>query len=108
MNLRVPAPGETTVRVTLDFGTGGEVEKRTQLLVDSRTGEVVRETRFADNSLAQRLRSLVRFVHTGKEGGFEGQFIAAIACAGAGLLVWTGPSLALRPLAQVTGRDFRG
>ena len=53
MSLRVPASTETTVVVTLDAGTGGEVEKRTELLVDTRAGQVVRVTRFADNSLAR-------------------------------------------------------
>ncbi len=95
MNLRIPASGDTAVLATLDLGAGGEVEKRTQLLLDSQTGQVLRETRFADGSLAQRLRSLVRFIHTGEEAGLAGQIIAAIASAGAGLLVWTGVALAL-------------
>lgn len=98
MSLRVPGSGDSTVPVTLDSGTGGEVEKRILLLVDTRTGQVLRETRFADNSLGQRLRALVRFIHTGEEAGLAGQFIAAVASAGAGLLVWTGVSLALRRL----------
>jgi uncharacterized iron-regulated membrane protein len=58
-------------------------------------GQVLRETRFADNSLAQRLRAFVRFIHTGEEGGPAGQVVAAVASAGAALLVWTGLSLAL-------------
>jgi uncharacterized iron-regulated membrane protein len=98
MTLRVPAPGETAVAVSLDAGTGGEVEKRTELLVDTRSGLVLRVTRFRDNPLAQRLRALVRFVHTGEEGGLAGQLVAAVASAGGGLLVWTGLSLALRRL----------
>ncbi len=95
LSLRVPASGETAVVVSLDAGTGGEVEKRTELLVDTRSGQVLRVTRFADNNLGQRLRALVRFVHTGEEGGLAGQLVAAIASAGGGLLVWTGLSLAL-------------
>jgi uncharacterized iron-regulated membrane protein len=98
MMLRVPAPGETAVVVSLDAGTGGQVEKRTELLVDSRAGQVLRVTRFADSNLAQRLRSLVRFLHTGEEGGLLGQLVAAVASAGGGLLVWTGLSLALHRL----------
>jgi uncharacterized iron-regulated membrane protein len=103
MNLRVPASGETAVVVSLNAGAGGEVEKRTELLVDSRTGQVLRLTRFADNNLAQRLRGLVRFVHTGEEGGLAGQLVAAVASAGGGLLVWTGLSLALRRLRTARG-----
>jgi uncharacterized iron-regulated membrane protein len=52
----------------------------------------------ADAPPAQRLRALVRFVHTGEKGGLAGQLAAAIATAAGGLLVWTGLSLALRRL----------
>jgi uncharacterized iron-regulated membrane protein len=68
------------------------------LLVDTRTGKVLRETRFVDNSLGQHLRALVRFIHTGEEAGLAGQFVAALASAGAALLDWTGLSLALQRL----------
>jgi uncharacterized iron-regulated membrane protein len=107
ISLRVPAPGETTVVVSGDAGTGGQVEKRTELLVDTRSGQVVRVTRFADNSLGQRLRGLVRFVHTGEEGGLAGQLVAALASAGGGLLVWTGLSLAFRRLRAARGETER-
>ena len=95
MNLRVPGLGDSTIAVTFEFGAGGEVEKRSQLTADTGTGQVLRETRFEDNSLGPRLRALVRFIHTGEEAGLAGQFVAALASAGAALLVWTGLSLAL-------------
>lgn len=100
MNIRIPAPGETAVQVTVDSGAGGEVEKRRQLLVESRTGQVLRESGFADNGLGQRLRALARFLHTGEEGGLTGQCMAAIASAGGALLVWTVLALALRRLRK--------
>jgi uncharacterized iron-regulated membrane protein len=63
MTLRVPAPGETAVVVSLDAGTGGQVEKRAELLVDTRSGQVLRVRRFADNELAlHRLRRSRRVV----------------------------------------------
>jgi uncharacterized iron-regulated membrane protein len=100
LSLRVPAGGETAVAVTLDTGSGGQVEKRTELVVDTRSGQVLRTKRFADGTLAQRLRGLVRFLHTGEEGGLAGQLVAAFASAGGGLLVWTGLALALRRLRK--------
>jgi hypothetical protein len=57
------------IAVTGDAGTGGEVEKRTELLVATDSGKILRTTRFADNSLGQHLRGVVRFTHTGEEGG---------------------------------------
>ncbi len=108
MNLRVPASGETAVVVSLDAGTGGGVLKRTELVVDTRSGQVLRVTRFADNNLGQRLRALVRFVHTGEEGGLAGQLVAAVASAGGGLLVWTGLSLAIRRLRAARSAERVG
>jgi uncharacterized iron-regulated membrane protein len=72
-----------------------QLESRSAPFVDSRAGQVVRVTRFADNELGRRLRALVRFVHTGEERGLVDQLVAALASAGGGLLVWTGLSLAL-------------
>jgi uncharacterized iron-regulated membrane protein len=89
--------------VTLDTGGGGQVERRTELLMDSSSSKVLRVTRFADRSLGQRLRSLVRFLHTGEEGGLAGQLVAALATATGALLVWTGLSLALRRLRAARG-----
>jgi uncharacterized iron-regulated membrane protein len=105
MSLRLPAPDEMAVVVNVDTGTGGQVAKRTELVVDTRAGQVVRMTRSADNDLGRRLRGLARFIHTGEEGGFLGQLIAALASAGACVLVWTGLSLALRRLRAARRRD---
>jgi len=74
-------------------------------LTDS-TGRVVRITRFADSSLAQRLRGLVRFALTGAEGVLAGQVVAAVAFAGGVLLVWTGLSLALGRLRRLRSRRY--
>jgi uncharacterized iron-regulated membrane protein len=98
LSLRVPAGAEAKVSLTADTSAGGEVEKKTQIVIDSRQGRIVHLTRFGDNSLGQRLRSLVRFTHTGEEFGIVGQIIAALASAGAVLLVWTGLALAYRRL----------
>lgn len=103
LSLRVPAGGETSVVVTLDAGSGGQAAKRTELVVDSRAGNILRVTRFEDRSLGQRLRALVRFLHTGEEAGLAGQLAAALASAAGALLVWTGLSLALRRLRAARG-----
>jgi hypothetical protein len=82
--------------VAVDSRTGGEVGERTELVVDTSAGRI---TRFADSSLARRLRGLVRFTLTGAEGVLAGQVVAAVAFAGGVLLVWTGLSLALGRLS---------
>jgi uncharacterized iron-regulated membrane protein len=100
MTLRVPPGTDSQVSVTLDRGTGGQVEKRTELVVDGQAGRIVRTRGFGDQPLGQRLRGLARFIHTGEEGGLAGQAVAAIASAAGALLAWTGVSLALRRFAR--------
>ena len=63
LSLRVAAPADSTV--TLDRGTAG----------------------------GQRLRSVLRFAHTGEVLGMAGQTIAGLASLGTALLVWTGLAL---------------
>lgn len=95
------------ISVTIDTGTGGQPQKRTQYLLNRDIGAVVKETKFADGNLGQRLRAFVRFGHTGEYGGWLGQVIAAIASLGACVLVYTGSSLAIRRFAAAFKRRHK-
>jgi hypothetical protein len=66
-------------------------QKRTQYSSNRETGAVVKISAFASGSLGQRLRTFVRFGHTGEYGGWLGQVIAALASLGTCVLVATGP-----------------
>jgi uncharacterized iron-regulated membrane protein len=66
--------------------------------LNPKTAEVVRWEPFSEYNAGRRARSWMRFLHTGEAGGFAGQTIAAIASAGAVVLVWTGIGLAIRRL----------
>jgi uncharacterized iron-regulated membrane protein len=68
----------------------------TQLMLDPFTGEVLRQESFRDYNLGRQVRSWTRFLHTGEALGVVGKALAAIASAGAVLLVWTGFALAWR------------
>lgn len=96
ISLRMPAAGDVPVTFLIDQGDGGRPDKRSQLTLDRKNGDVVRWEPFASYNLGRRLRSWVRWVHTGEAGGLAGQTIAAIASAGGSLLVWTGLALAWR------------
>jgi uncharacterized iron-regulated membrane protein len=98
ITLNVARGASTPVSATVDTGTGGQPQKRTQYLLNRDTGRVIKITSFADGSLGQRLRAFVRFGHTGEYGGLPGQVIAAIASLGACMLVYTGLSLTIRRL----------
>jgi hypothetical protein len=69
ISLRLPNPPADTLTFSIDRGNGGRPDLRSQLTLDRSTGEA---------------------------GGLLGQTVAAIASAGAALLVFTGLSLGLR------------
>lgn len=99
LTLFVPDPGDRTVNVAIDTSPGGQPEKASQLVIDRRSGRIVSVNRFSNNSLGTKLRAWARFTHTGEEFGAAGQAIAAMACLGAMVLVWTGLSMAIRRTA---------
>jgi len=69
---------------------------KTTLTVDPHTGELLKRETFANGTLGRRVRSWIRFLHTGEAFGWPGQFIAALASLGACFLVYTGFALAWR------------
>jgi uncharacterized iron-regulated membrane protein len=68
----------------------------TQLTLDPFTGAILRKETFGDYNLSRQVRSWTRFLHTGEAFGIAGKAVAALASAGAMLLVWTGLALAWR------------
>jgi uncharacterized iron-regulated membrane protein len=98
VNLRLPNSPAAPLVFSIDTGNGGRPDKRAQLTLDARSGEVVKWEPFSSYNLGRRLRTWGRFTHTGEAAGIFGQTIAATASAGAAVLVWTGLALALRRL----------
>lgn len=96
-SISVEMPRAATAPLTLSIADGGSTPTgRNQLAVDARSGEVTRWQPASTPSLAQRLRTWVRFGHTGEQWGIVGQSLAAVSCLGGVLLVWTGFALAVR------------
>jgi uncharacterized iron-regulated membrane protein len=104
ITMRLPANSKAPVQFQIDSGDGGRPDLRAQLTLDRNTGEVVRWEPFSTNNAGRRLRSWIRFSHTGEAGGIVGETIAAIASLGACFLVWTGISLAIRRLMRTVTR----
>jgi len=98
ITMQVPPKADAPVTFAIDRGNGGQPQLRSQLTLDRRTGEVVRWEPYSNNTLGRRVRSWLRFAHTGEVYGVIGQTVAALASAGGALLVYTGLSLALRRL----------
>ncbi len=100
ITLAVPGGSEDPLVFTIEQGTSGQPNERMTLALDPQTGEVARRELFADRTLGQRLRTYLRFAHTGEIAGATGQTLAAIGSLGSLVLVWTG-------LAMVWRRFFR-
>ena len=62
---------------------------------------------FSAGTPGRRLRSILRFAHTGEVLGVVGQTIAGIVTLGAVFLVYTGLALSLRRLLKWTRRRRR-
>lgn len=95
VRLSPPGPG---VAFTIDDGSGGQPQMRSQLVLNRRTGEVIRWEPFSANNTGRRLRIWARFTHTGEAFGLIGQATATIASTAVAVLVCTGLMLACRRL----------
>ena len=99
ISLRLPVSADGRVSVTVDRSARrGRPDLRTQLVLDATTGAVVEREIFTDQSLGRRVRSWMRWIHTGEAGGLVGQTLAGLACAATLVLGWTGSALAWRRL----------
>jgi uncharacterized iron-regulated membrane protein len=96
INLRIPISPQAPAVFAIDKGNGGQPQLRSTLTLDRSTGEIVSYEAFSDQSLGRRLRSVLRFAHTGEVLGIGGQTLAGLASAGGAVLVWTGLALAVR------------
>ena len=94
----MPSNARAPLVFSIDSGDGGRPDLRAQLTLKRGSGDLVKWEPFSANNAGRRLRSWIRFSHTGEAGGIPGETIAAVASLGACFLVWTGISLALRRL----------
>jgi uncharacterized iron-regulated membrane protein len=110
INLRIPTAQDAQVVFTIDRGYAGQPQKRGTLTLNRASGDVVSWEPYASFSAGRRLRTWLRFVHTGEFYGLTGQTIAGVVSAGGAVLVYTGLALALRRFVawRTRGRNTRG
>jgi uncharacterized iron-regulated membrane protein len=96
--LTLPNSNASQLTFNIDSGTGGQPQKRAQLVLDRTSGNVVRWEPFSSYSRGRQLRSILRFAHTGEVLGIAGQTIAGAVSLGGAVLVITGLALAFRRL----------
>ena len=97
-SVRLGGPAPSPYVITLDEGYGGQPQYRRTLSVDRASAAIVKAESFADLGPGRRLRSWLRFAHTGEIYGLPGQTVAGLVSAGGAVLVYTGIALALRRL----------
>jgi uncharacterized iron-regulated membrane protein len=85
ITLQLPSRTDAPVTFAIDRGNGGQPQLRSQLTLARAGGEVVRWEQYANNTLGRRMRTWLRFAHTGEVYGLIGQTVAALASAGGAL-----------------------
>ncbi|WP_440874167.1 PepSY-associated TM helix domain-containing protein [Thalassotalea sp. PLHSN55] len=96
MSYQYPVADTRTQIFTLDMGNGGEPHKRFSVSVDKITSAIVEQQDFEQLSSYRKIRSYIRFLHTGEVFGLVGQTVAGLASLLACLLVYTGVMLSWR------------
>lgn len=104
--LRVPASDRAPLAFTIDEGGAGQPQHRGTLSIDRATNQATWEG-FDQLSRGRRLRSLLRFAHTGEVAGVIGQTIAGLVSLGAVVLVYSGVALSLRRFSAWRTRRAR-
>lgn len=103
VSLRVPTAPEAPIVFTIREGKELNPFASSTATFNAQSGELTKWEPYAGASSGRRLRTWMRFAHTGEAFGVIGQFIAGLASLGGAFLVWTGLSLALRRF-----RNWRG
>jgi uncharacterized iron-regulated membrane protein len=98
ITMQIPARSGA-VTFIIDTGTGGQPQRIARLTLAQTTGAVLAWQPFSSESRAARIRSILRYAHTGEVLGVAGQTLAGLLSAGTVLLACTGIALALRRLA---------
>ena len=98
ITMPVPKAADAPVVFNIDRGSGGQPQKRAALTLARGTGAEEKWEPFSAGTPGRRMRSILRFAHTGEVLGLPGQTLAALVSAGAAVLVWTGLWLSFRRL----------
>jgi uncharacterized iron-regulated membrane protein len=96
LTVRLPTRAGSPLTVMVDRGDGGQPQARATLTYDTQTMGVTGWESFADQTRGRRLRTILRFAHTGEVAGLIGQTMAGVVSAAASVLVYTGLALSLR------------
>jgi uncharacterized iron-regulated membrane protein len=94
--MRVPQAAGQPVTFTINDLETTNAMARSTLTMNATTGAVIKWDPYNNQPAGQRLRTWLRFGHTGEVWGLTGQLIAGLASAGGCVLVYTSFALAWR------------
>lgn len=94
--ISVAVPKGETAQFTVSASHRGRPDLRRTLTVDLAGGEIVKNEGFESQTTGRKIRTFVRWVHTGEAFGWFGQLIAGLSALSAVVLVWTGFALSWR------------
>ena len=89
---RAPQPYSATLKAD----DGSPVFASTQLVLHPFTGETLDHSGYDDLSTGRKIRTWLRYLHTGQALGWIGQLVAGLACLAGCVLVYTGFALSWR------------
>lgn len=100
VTLNVPTAIDSVATVAVAEGNTYRPDLRTTLVMDAASARVVETRDYASLSTSRRIRSWVRYGHTGQVFGWFGQLLATIVTGGGAMLVLTGLALSARRLRK--------
>lgn len=105
--LRLPAREGQPLTFTFNDLERVNPMARSTLTIDAATAAIVRWEPYDELPAGQRLRTWMRFGHTGELWGLTGQIVAGVASLGGCVLVYTGVALAWRRFVAWRARRAR-
>ena len=96
--LAMPTEDAHTVSFEVDAGSGRQPQKRTTVVLNAYTGDLVDTSSYAERPAESRAIAMNRYLHTGEWFGVIGQTVAGLVSVASLFMVWTGFALAWRRL----------
>lgn len=104
ISIQDPENNSFATSFTIDKGNSRQPQKKSTVVLDNFTGEVIKWEPFSKKSKSSRWGSYIRYLHTGEALGLFGQTIAGLVSVFSCIMVWTGLAMAYRRFRKYTSK----
>ena len=104
ISIQDPSDNSFATSFTIDKGNSRQPQKKSTVVLNNFTGEVIKWEPFSKKSKSSRWESYIRYLHTGEALGWLGQTIAGLVSLFTCILVWTGLALSYRRFKKYTSK----